>query len=111
MVCPVCTGIDLKIVKRLGVETDYCPECRGVWLDRGELDKIIERSDTSQATSSYTQQQPSIPASSLSTMSSTMESRNMMAMAMARTDNTRRSYECKSCSIKIQQSKSNLEQW
>jgi len=31
--------------ERQGVEIDYCPECRGVWLDRGELDKIIERSD------------------------------------------------------------------
>jgi Zn-finger nucleic acid-binding protein len=38
--------MDLKIAERQGVEIDYCPECRGVWLDRGELDKIIERSDT-----------------------------------------------------------------
>jgi Zn-finger nucleic acid-binding protein len=45
MKCPVCTGIDLKMAERQGVEIDYCPECRGVWLDRGELDKIIERSD------------------------------------------------------------------
>lgn len=44
MKCPTCTGIDLKIAERQGVEIDYCPECRGVWLDRGELDKIIERS-------------------------------------------------------------------
>lgn len=44
MKCPVCTGVDLKIADRQGVEIDYCPECRGVWLDRGELDKIIERS-------------------------------------------------------------------
>ncbi|MDD2900009.1 MAG: zf-TFIIB domain-containing protein [Desulfuromonadaceae bacterium] len=45
MKCPVCTGIDLKMSERQGVEIDYCPECRGVWLDRGELDKIIERSE------------------------------------------------------------------
>jgi Zn-finger nucleic acid-binding protein len=32
--------------ERQGIEIDYCPECRGVWLDRGELDKIIERSAT-----------------------------------------------------------------
>jgi Zn-finger nucleic acid-binding protein len=32
---------------RLGIEIDYCPKCRGVWLDRGELDKIIERSQES----------------------------------------------------------------
>jgi hypothetical protein len=31
---------------RQGIEIDYCPECRGVWLDRGELDKIVERSAT-----------------------------------------------------------------
>jgi len=44
MKCPVCS-IDLKITDRQGVEVDYCPQCRGVWPDRGELDKIIERSD------------------------------------------------------------------
>ena len=44
MKCPVCTGLDLKMAERQGVEIDYCPECRGVWLDRGELDKIVERS-------------------------------------------------------------------
>ena len=36
--------LDLQITDRQGVEIDYCPKCRGVWLDRGELDKIIERS-------------------------------------------------------------------
>lgn len=56
MKCPVCTGIDLKMAERQGVEIDYCPECRGVWLDRGELDKIIERSET-QPVESYTQPQ------------------------------------------------------
>lgn len=55
MKCPACTGVDLKIAERQGVEIDYCPECRGVWLDRGELDKIIERSDAQSAT--YTQPQ------------------------------------------------------
>ena len=43
MRCPVCQGIDLTMSERNGVEIDYCPKCRGVWLDRGELDKIIER--------------------------------------------------------------------
>jgi uncharacterized protein len=42
MQCPVCQ-IELKMADRQGVEIDYCPQCRGVWLDRGELDKIIER--------------------------------------------------------------------
>ncbi|XAK36655.1 zf-TFIIB domain-containing protein [Campylobacter coli] len=43
MLCPVC-NVDLVMSDRSGVEIDYCPKCRGVWLDRGELDKIIERS-------------------------------------------------------------------
>ena len=42
MNCPVCS-VELKMADRQGVEIDYCPQCRGVWLDRGELDKIIER--------------------------------------------------------------------
>lgn len=44
MKCPVCPSVNLVMSDRQGVEIDYCPECRGVWLDRGELDKIIERS-------------------------------------------------------------------
>ncbi len=56
MKCPVCTGVDLKIAERQGVEIDYCPECRGVWLDRGELDKILERSGSQ--TTTYTQTEP-----------------------------------------------------
>ena len=44
MKCPTCRDAQLVITDRQGVEIDYCPECRGVWLDRGELDKIIERS-------------------------------------------------------------------
>ena len=43
MPCPVCR-VSLVMSERQGVEIDYCPQCRGVWLDRGELDKIIERS-------------------------------------------------------------------
>ena len=46
--CPVCK-VDLVMSERQGVEIDYCPQCRGVWLDRGELDKIIERSLGEQA--------------------------------------------------------------
>ena len=44
MKCPVCLQPDLVMAERQGIEIDYCPQCRGVWLDRGELDKIIERS-------------------------------------------------------------------
>ena len=43
MKCPVCITAELKMTDRQGVEIDYCPDCRGIWLDRGELDKIIER--------------------------------------------------------------------
>jgi len=44
MECPVCKNVQLLMSDRQGIEIDYCPSCRGVWLDRGELDKIIERS-------------------------------------------------------------------
>jgi len=43
MLCPVDNSV-LQMTDRQGVEIDYCPQCRGVWLDRGELDKIIDRS-------------------------------------------------------------------
>lgn len=43
MKCPVC-DVELQMADRQGVEIDYCPQCRGIWLDRGELDKLIERS-------------------------------------------------------------------
>ena len=42
MKCPTC-AIDLVMSERSGIEIDYCPTCRGVWLDRGELDKIVDR--------------------------------------------------------------------
>ena len=44
MMCPTCPEYVLVMADRAGIEIDYCPNCRGVWLDRGELDKIIERS-------------------------------------------------------------------
>ncbi len=57
MKCPMCKEVDLVMSDRQGVEIDYCPGCRGVWLDRGELDKIIERSSIleSSARSGYAQ--------------------------------------------------------
>ena len=48
MLCPVCR-VDLVLSDRQGVEIDYCPQCRGIWLDRGELDKIIEKNATYEA--------------------------------------------------------------
>lgn len=43
MKCPVCKDVTLLMSEKNGVEIDYCPQCRGIWLDRGELDKIIQR--------------------------------------------------------------------
>jgi uncharacterized protein len=43
MNCPNC-NITLVMSNKQGIEIDYCPKCRGIWLDRGELDRIIERS-------------------------------------------------------------------
>ena len=48
MACPI-DGTALVMSERQNIEIDYCPTCRGVWLDRGELDKIIERSAASEA--------------------------------------------------------------
>lgn len=42
LACPTCR-VALVMSERQGIEIDYCPQCRGIWLDRGELDKIIER--------------------------------------------------------------------
>lgn len=43
MKCPTCTDTPLVMAERQGVEIDYCPACRGIWLDRGELDKLLDR--------------------------------------------------------------------
>ena len=56
MKCPVCREADLVMSERNGIEIDYCPTCRGVWLDRGELDKIIDRATPTAA--QPTQQAP-----------------------------------------------------
>lgn len=48
LLCPTCR-VNLVMSERQGIEIDYCPQCRGVWLDRGELDKIIERSEAAGA--------------------------------------------------------------
>lgn len=43
MKCPKC-NISLLMSEKQGIEIDYCPDCRGIWLDRGELEKLIEKS-------------------------------------------------------------------
>jgi Zn-finger nucleic acid-binding protein len=48
LICPSCR-VALVMSERQGIEIDYCPQCRGVWLDRGELDKIIERASNETA--------------------------------------------------------------
>ena len=58
MNCPVCR-VPLAMSDRQGIEIDYCPQCRGVWLDRGELDKIIERNSADVASAAPQQQQQS----------------------------------------------------
>jgi Zn-finger nucleic acid-binding protein len=57
MKCPI-DGTDLAMTERQGIEVDYCPQCRGVWLDRGELDKIIERSAEDEAPEPQYVEQP-----------------------------------------------------
>ena len=66
MNCPNCNET-LVMADRNGVEIDYCPKCRGVWLDRGELDKIIERSNAfySGQEQQGQQNQPSQPSQPL----------------------------------------------
>ena len=58
MLCPVCKTVPLTMADRSGIEIDYCPQCRGVWLDRGELDKIIDRAGPTQAAPAAAYQPP-----------------------------------------------------
>ncbi|WP_367380099.1 zf-TFIIB domain-containing protein [Stenotrophomonas cyclobalanopsidis] len=60
MQCPVCTTQTLQMAERHGIEIDYCPGCRGVWLDRGELDKIIERAGAAVPPSAPAQAAPQV---------------------------------------------------
>lgn len=62
MLCPV-DQTELVMTERQGVEIDYCPTCRGVWLDRGELDKIIERANATAASDAATNEAGSAGAS------------------------------------------------
>ena len=47
MLCPTCDNVNLAMTDRQGIEIDYCPKCRGIWLDRGELDRLIEHAERS----------------------------------------------------------------
>ena len=46
MKCPVCKDVTLLMSEKKGVEIDYCPECRGIWLDHGELEKLMEKEES-----------------------------------------------------------------
>ena len=59
MKCRTCTDAALVMSDRQGVEIDCCPQCRGVWLDRGELDKLIERAGAMAPTAAASQATPS----------------------------------------------------
>ena len=48
MNCPVC-NVQLSLSEKQGIEIDYCPKCRGIWLDRGELEKIVDRTNSFQS--------------------------------------------------------------
>lgn len=58
MKCPTCPDSKLTLAERQGIEIDYCPDCRGVWLDRGELDKIIERASSAMESTQPQRSQP-----------------------------------------------------
>lgn len=60
MKCPVCTNVNLVMSERQGIEIDYCPTCRGIWLDRGELDKIIDRVVAGEKSNNPGYQQPPV---------------------------------------------------
>jgi uncharacterized protein len=53
MKCPICVSVDLLMSERKGIEIDYCPSCRGVWLDRGELDKFIQQAEQQSQAQSF----------------------------------------------------------
>lgn len=58
MKCPACPDTTLVMTDRQGVEIDYCPTCRGIWLDRGELDKLLDRAATATAAAPVPSQTP-----------------------------------------------------
>lgn len=62
MKCPTCPDTPLVMAERQGVEIDYCPACRGIWLDRGELDKLLDRAASAVAPQAAPAQQGQPPA-------------------------------------------------
>lgn len=62
MKCPHCAEATLVMSERQGVEIDYCPQCRGIWLDRGELDKLLDRAATMSPAPAQAPARPAAPA-------------------------------------------------
>jgi Zn-finger nucleic acid-binding protein len=65
MKCPACTDTPLVMAERQGVEIDYCPACRGIWLDRGELDKLLDRAVASAPVPAASLQQAARPTTGM----------------------------------------------
>lgn len=65
MKCPTCADTPLVMAERQGVEIDYCPSCRGIWLDRGELDKLLDRAVAAASVPAALPQQAAQPAPSM----------------------------------------------
>lgn len=61
MKCPTCPNAVLVMADRQGVEIDYCPTCRGIWLDRGELDKLLDKAAAEQPASAPPMRQAQAP--------------------------------------------------
>ena len=61
MKCPHCTDSTLVMTERQGLEIDYCPGCRGIWLDRGELDKLLDKAATGPQVAAVAPRMPSAP--------------------------------------------------
>ena len=58
MLCPACKTVNLAMTDRQGIEIDYCRDCRGIWLDRGELDRLIERAERAERSAPIPQPPP-----------------------------------------------------
>ncbi|NBX61762.1 MAG: hypothetical protein EBT67_04935 [Betaproteobacteria bacterium] len=58
MKCPNCNHAALVMSERQGIEIDYCPDCRGIWLDRGELDKLLEKASANPSGAASVASQP-----------------------------------------------------
>jgi len=58
MKCPHCADVTLLMAERQGIEVDYCPQCRGIWLDRGELDRLIDIAGGSASPTLLSRQSP-----------------------------------------------------